>query len=423
MSQKKGDIVVLMPGAAGWEAWSGPTAGPYELVEATETVRAGDLGRLPSGDVVLLFPVRAVTAVPFRGATTDDDLFGDVAAMHIERLGLRPDENAGQLIDSFVVARGEDETQLLTLVLRAPGEGDLPARSPKEFDLSARALPVPASGVAVWRELGRWVFAIGGVDGALAYVQATPCAGPLPDDSVAGEISLALTQLALQRMPVNPQRVVIWTEDEPVGHPEALEQAFPGRVATEPRPAPTLPTPRSRLLPEDVRAARRERASQRRKIAIGTAAALAYCGLIGWLVFGLVRDLGIAKKLAAAAESMRPVTEAFESHRSRWDDLAPVVDTDGWPIQLLFRCVRQIPPNSGLRLQTAELSGDDAGRIKQIRLVGEAREPGPIQQFSLALNRNDQLAVFQWELPPPQQTNKGNWSFTFTGVRQDAPTP
>ncbi len=119
---------------------------------------------------------------------------------------------------------------------------------------------------------------------------------------------------------------------------------------------------------------------------------------------------------------MRPVVDEFEGHRQRWDELGPVVDSGQWPMQLLLQSVRQIPANSGLRLQSAEMSSDDAGKIKQIRLVGEAQEPGPIQALSLALTRNDRLTDYRWENPPPQQTNKGNWSFTFTGVRQDVAT-
>ena len=97
----------------------------------------------------MMFPVRMITSLPFRAATADDDLFDDLATMHIERVGLRPDENAGQLTDTFVIDQGEEETRLLTVVLCAPAEGELPLRSPKEFDLSARALPLPENGVAI----------------------------------------------------------------------------------------------------------------------------------------------------------------------------------------------------------------------------------------------------------------------------------
>ena len=127
MSQK-GDIVILMPGESAWEVWSGPPSGPFAPQETTETSHAGEIGKLPHGDVVMLFPVRMVTSLPFRAATSDDDLFDDLATMHIERVGLRPDQNAGQLTDTFVIDRADEDARLLTVVLRAPAEGDLPPR-------------------------------------------------------------------------------------------------------------------------------------------------------------------------------------------------------------------------------------------------------------------------------------------------------
>ena len=126
------------------------------------------------------------------------------------------------------------------------------------------------------------------------------------------------------------------------------------------------------------------------------------------------------KKLAVKAEGVRPIAVQFENHELQWNELAPVVDPDEWPVQLLLRCVRQIPANQGLRLSSAEMTSDDGGRVKQLRLVGEAPEPGPIQKFSLALSRSDLLSMFQWETPPPQQTKKGTWSFTFNGARPEA---
>ena len=82
--------------------------------------------------------------------------------------------------------------------------------------------------------------------------------------------------------------------------------------------------------------------------------------------------------------------------------------------------MKQIPPGGQLRLSQAEVSSDDGGRVSQLRLKGEAPEPGPIQKFSLALSRSSALGLFNWETPPPQQTKKGTWGFDFTGGRPDA---
>ena len=56
--------------------------------------------------------------------------------MHAERLGIRPDVMAGELTDSFLVDQDAESSVILHVVIRSPGEGELPLRTPKEFDLS-----------------------------------------------------------------------------------------------------------------------------------------------------------------------------------------------------------------------------------------------------------------------------------------------
>jgi hypothetical protein len=272
----------------------------------------------------------------------------------------------------------------------------------------------------MWREFGRWVFAIAGERGSLAYSQATACEADQPDESVAGDLQLALTQLALQGLGVDPAQVLVWSNSERSYRPDAIEALFPGRVRVEARPPIALPERRSRLLPEDVRAARRERARRHRGIAMIAGAAVLYLALIVWLAAGLWSDIGKMKRLAVKAEAVAPIALQYDQHQTQWLELSPVVESSEWPVQLLFRCVRQIPANSQLRLSVAEMTSDDAGRIQQLRLVGEAAETGPISKFSLALNRSDLLSMFQWETPPPQQNKKGSWSFTFVGARPEA---
>jgi hypothetical protein len=296
-------------------------------------------------------------------------------------------------------------------VLRAPAEGELPKRGPKEFDVSARALPLPDQGVAVWRELGRWVFALSS-GGKLLHAQATSCLATTPDAAVAAEIRLAMTQLALQGMPHELKDVVLWgdTADLMLGH--VLNGAFRGQVQVLERPAPVLPEPRSRLLPEDVRAARRERARKQQRVAVIAAVVLIYAGLAGWLGYGLWQDMRDTKRLQAEADAVKPETVAYETHRAKWDQLAPLVDSSYWPVEVLFRVASQMPTSGAVRLKVAEVSARD------IKLTGECAEPGPISQFSLAITRNDLLRAYKWETPPPEQTNKGMWNFSFNGVRQ-----
>lgn len=416
MSSKKGDMVALVPGSSGWEIWTGPPGGPFVLAAATGLANAGEIDGLPAGDMVMVFPARAVTSVPFHAATTDGGMFGDLATMHLERIGLRPDALAGQLVDTFVIAERGDGTDLAAVVLKAPAEGDLPRRSPKEFEVSARVFPLPREGVALWREFGRWVFALSS-GGRMVYLQATTSTASEPDPAVVSEVRLAMTQLALQGMGVTASEVVVWEDESQGAAPPALEGAFPRRVQVAARPAPVLPEPRSKLLPEDVRAARRVRARKQQQIALVAALVLVYAGLFGWQGYGLWRDSAETKRLEAEARSAQPEAVAYETHRAKWSQLGPVVDGSQWPVELLLRVASQLPANGAVRFKSADIGG------REIKLTGESAEPGPISQFSLALSRSVELRAYKWENAPPEQTNKGNWNFSFTGTRIEEAAP
>ncbi|MEO0017757.1 MAG: hypothetical protein RLZZ522_1040, partial [Verrucomicrobiota bacterium] len=194
---KPTDKVLLVPGAAGWEIWTGQAESGFVLHSAPAIARAGDLTGIPAGDVLLFFPVKAITAIPMKVTSEDDSLFSELATMHAERLGMRPDPMAGQLTDTFVIAREGGTTALLAVHLRPPIEGDLPTRSPKEFDISARAFPLSGDCLAVWKEFGRWVFALSH-QGEIVYCQATSVTASEPDDDLVREIRLAQIQMSLQ---------------------------------------------------------------------------------------------------------------------------------------------------------------------------------------------------------------------------------
>lgn len=402
---KTTENLLLVPGETGWEIWKRTPAG-FVLETATEAALPGEIATLPAGDITQLFPVKSIISVPMRVASDDDALFPDLASLHAERLGLRPDPMAGQLTDIFVVRREAENTAILSVLLKSPGDGDLPTRGPKEFDISARALPITGDSLAIWKELGRWVFAVA-QGGNLAYCQATSISTPVPQDDLIREIRLALIQLSLQGIEINPSKVFVWTSESTPNAP--LAAAFGTPVEIAPRPAPVLPEPRSKLLPADVRAARRA-ATKRRNVLLGVAAVAAiYVGLIGWAGYGLWKSSSQTKALITQAEAAAPDIAAFTTHREKWDEIELVVETHNAPIDILSRVARCIPPNTGLRLRTAEISATE------IKLLGEASQPGPVNDFSLKLNKSNDLTDFVWTTPPPSQTNRG-WEFTFTAT-------
>lgn len=410
---KTTDNVLLVPGESGWEIWTGPSATELTLHEATEIDRASDLSNIPNGDLLLLFPVKAITAVPMRVASDDEALFPDLAALHAERLGLRPDPMAGQLTDVFVIAREAENTALVSVLLRAPGDGDMPPRGPKSFDISARAYPLQGDALAIWKEFGRWVFSLSH-QGKLVYCQATSDTSATPDEALAREIRLALIQLSMQGLEIEPNRVIVWTRDENL-NVSALASAFKARVEIAARPAPVIPDPLSKLLPADVRAARRA-ARKRQNITLGIAAiGLIYLGVIGWFGYGLWKDSSETKQLLKLAAEAAPEGEAYALHIAKIDELSHAILLENSPVDILSRVAACIPPNSGLRLKTADVSATE------IKLIGEAHEYQSVNTFSLNLSKNNGLTAFSWQAPEPNQTTRG-WEFVYSAEVPSAET-
>ena len=408
MSKSSTQILVL-PGETGWEIWSRPADGAYELQHSTDLLHAGELENIPAGVLTLLFPLRAVTTVPMRVMTTDEAMFEDLAGLHAERLGLRADPLAGQLNDLFEVEREAESAVLLSVWLKAPGEGDLPTVSPKAFDISARVSPVEGNAVSIWRELGRWVFAVH-QGGKLLYAQATACEGGHPDAALARELKFALMQLSMQGLDTLPERMTIWSSDTALDL-GALKEAFELPVEIKERPHPVLPNPISKLLPEDVRAARRE-AQKRQQIRIGisTIAAL-YLILVGWLVNGLWQESRKVDDMEKQAALGAPEMEAYALHVNRWRELADAIDIDHFPVEILNRIAGCIPNNAGLRLTTADISP------YSVNLIGEAPSIQAVNQFSLKLDKNASLSRFDWSLPDSKPSTRGR-EFRYTGSAQ-----
>lgn len=406
MSKKKAnDMSLLVPGASGWEVWKREAEGAFARIVDGGESRASEIEDLPGGLLTMFFPVRGMHALPFRAASSDESLFDDLAGMHAERLGIRPDPMAGQLSDWFVVDSDEDSSTLLHVVLRSPREGDLPLRTPNEFDLSARAFPVEGDAVAAWKEFGRWVFGIYS-GGKLLYCQATSQDEQVPGEALLREIHLALGQLAIQGLRVEPAAVHVWPPEGELGEAGALGEGLGVRARVATRPDPVIPAPASRLLPADVRAARRERQRRNRNRALVGAAVLLYFGLIGWMVLGLVQDIRERNRLAKQADGREEVGMRFAAHRARWDELEPVVDLNRYPVEQLLQIATSIPRNSGLRLKNVDINQGG------ILIQGNAPQAAPVSSFSLSLEKKPIFQHLAWETPPATNTAKG-WDFRF----------
>lgn len=402
---------LLLPGESDWEIWTVAPQGTSTLLSNHPVARPSEIGKPPQGDLVFLFPVKSLTALPLHAPTGDASLLEQLAETHAERAGFRPDPFAGQLSDIFPLFTKSNESLFLNVILRAPQSADLPPKSPKAFDISPRAFPVEGNTLALWRELGQWVFAIHR-EGKLLYCQATSISTPSPDPALIREIRIAIAQLSMQGIREAPSRAIVWSSD-PHTDTALLSRSLSLQTELAPRPAPVLPTPLSKLLPADVRAARRAARKRQNTILAAAALAIIYLGTAGYLGFQLWKTQSTTDKLLAQVNAIAPQGEAYALHIAKWDELEYGIDLNHNTVDILSRIARSIPPNSGLRLTTADISANE------IRLVGEAPLPAAVNQFSLNLNNNNDLVTFEWETPAPKQTSRG-WQFNFTGTTPTA---
>ena len=409
---KKAPLTFLFPGETAWETWTLPPSSPAQLSAEHPTTIPSEVENFPAGDLVHFFPVRSFTSLPLHVPTGDTTLFADLAATHAERAGLRPDPDAGQLSDVFPLFVNSEDSTFLAVVLKNPEPGDLPTKSPKAFDISARALPARGNALTIWRELGQWVFAIH-QEGRLLYCQATTSSATSPGSSLIRAVRIAIAQLSMQGIEAAPSQATVWSSD-PETETSEIATALAIQTDLTPRPAPVHPDPPSSLLPADVRAARRV-AQKRQNIILAVAAlALIYLGTIAYLAYDLYKLRSTTDELVSRVTAVAPEGTAYTTHLSKWSELEYGLDLNYNTVDILSRVARSIPSNAGLRLRTADISPTE------IRLIGEAPQPQAINKFSLNLSKNNDLADFEWQTPEPKQTSRG-WEFIFVGATPVAP--
>lgn len=408
---KSNQTHLLLPGETEWEIWTISNSQPATLHSSHAVSLPSEIDKFPPGDLIYLFPVQALTALPLHVPTGDSSLFSDLAVTHAERAGLRPDPFAGQLTDVFPISVSPEESTLLSVVLRTPTTESLPAKSPKAFDISARAFPSQGNTLNLWRELNHWVFALH-QDGKLIYCQTTPSTGTSPDSNLIREIRISLAQLSLQGIDATPSKAVVWSSD-PSTETATISQSFSLQTELASRPIPVLPDPLSNLLPADVRAARKAARKRQNTILAIAAIALLYLGTIAYFGIDLWMIHSTTQKLNARAKAIAPQGESYAEHIAKWDELEYGISLEHNTVDILSRIAKSIPANSGLRLKTAVISATE------IRLDGEAPQPQAINQFSLNLNRNNDLTNYVWRTPEPKQSTRG-WDFNFTATTPQA---
>jgi len=407
---KKTDNILLLPGPDGWELWKGARDQGFQKILENGPVLASEIEKIPSGPLMMGFPVREALAIPFKSQTNDASMFEDLAAMQLEKIAVRPEEGAGQLTDVFFAGSEEGWATLLSVVLAPPAEPTMPRRSPKQFDLSPRFFPMEPNAVTFWCELGRWVFAVTS-GGKLTYFQSLPGTGVTGD--AVRDVRLALNQLMLQGVDLKVEKSVVWvTGRDSDPRDEQLRQyslALGLPMEFAPKPSPLMPEEPSQLVPADVSAEQRRKA-ERAKINIAVAAILLmYVGLIAYFAVDYWKVAKQVKQQEAELESILLEHGDIGIFNDQWEQLKPVVDSRHWPLTILKRTSDIIPLRQDLRFKVFE------AKTGSVTLRGEASNIKLTSAFSGKLRR--MLPDYKWNTPPAEADAKtGKRKFNYEGI-------
>jgi len=413
---KKTDNILLLPGASGWELWQGSGVNDFRKVLENGPVVASEIEKIPSGLLTMGFPVREALAIPFKVQTDDASMFDDLAAMQLEKIGVHLQEDAGQLMDVFLVGGESGATTLLAAVLAPPVESTMPRRSPKQFDLSPRFFPMEPNTVTFWCELGRWVFAVTCGE-KLTYFQSLPGTGVTGD--AVRDVRLALNQLKLQGVDLKVERAVVWLTDGGENPSEdqlrEYSEALGLEMVAAPKPLPVMPDSLSKLLPADIRAEQRKKAERMKMTFAVAVVLLMYFGMVSYFAVDYWKVNRQLKAQEAELDAILLEHGDIGIFNDQWEQLQPVVDSKHWPLTVLKRVSDQIPARQDLRFKVFD------AKYGEVSLRGEATNIKLVTAFSGRLRR--MLPDYDWNTPPADADAKTEKRvFNFSGVLKGSET-
>jgi hypothetical protein len=397
---------MIIPGATGWERWQAPEGQAGKLVDTAEADVDVAFGK---GQMkrALVLPVSHVWVMPawLKG---DAELVKDMALLHLERLGIRVDEpeRGLQLVEVSV----KDDARLMTMLALKdePSPLQLSSPLPDAILVSAETLPLEASSITVWRELGRLVIGITSGD---KLVYASPLTASRFDERAIGELNNVCMQLGFQRVLGRVERLVVWLP-EGEGDLAMIEKTTGLPVSREAFPAWVMPeTWGSRLEPLDLHLAKRMQETRTRQrvglLSAGLVVAAAVAVMMVMITLALREQTMLREKVA----DMSPRAARVLDQKKAWQEASPAVDPSQGPLQFLLAV--QEPASSGeVTLMELEFTP------KRVMLRGHTAKAPTALQYTQEIHQSEMLMAYDWgEASSPEFGADESATFELKGVR------
>jgi len=373
-----------------------------DLAEAATLLNAGD-------DVVLGLPVNAVIAQRLRLPTTDADEFDGMVRLQVEKAFPYPPEEVTS--DFELIEKGERESVLSSVAVHNARLNEIAApllsrgHIPRQVTVYAaqRAASHAANGNAliIYREGEKLVSAIS-ENGKLSFARTL-------DTDGEEELQQDLPQLALsaelQGIDTSFPKVLLDEGCLPLR--DAVERVLaqrPDLMGTETPPAkvkldlapPTWRKQRAALV--------RQRQWRRRALWAGAI----YAGLfvLFALYVAIIRfQVGRLKKVI---ERDAPKVEFIKSTETDWKALAPAIDPQYYPIDVLLHLFESLPTPE-VRITSYEQSP------RTIAVQGEAPSAALAYQFAEKVKQNRGLKDFSFNLGTPRILPNDHAQFRLEG--------
>lgn len=391
---------LLLPGATGWERWTG--APGDRCVKAAEFGQSAGVFARDSQDRALALPAAHLWVLPawMEGESAH---LKDMAALHLERLGVRvADVEHGLHVGEVTAREGGILTRLTALKETGAPLWDA-TRLPHEVLPHFTCLPLPEDGIVLLRELGRLVILI--THGA-EVIYASPLSARELDARALGEVNLICVQLGFQGVLSQVREIQLWLDD---GHLDEVMRVTGLPATRVERPVPVMPAKgASPLMPPEILHARAtaQNRSRVRLLALSVGFAMAaVVAVMAVLTSWAVRERNLLRE--RVAELTPRASQVLEQKRA-WLESAPAADPAVSPMQVLLE-VMEPDVSAEISMTNFEWTPE------RVLLRGRTPTPALALEYATGIKDSEPLTRFTWETPAPVIASDNSATFELKG--------
>ena len=402
----KARTLLLPSQTEGWEVWMcGNTTCTLKRSVATPFD-----AKVAGPGTVVGVPAKYCRTIGLSLPTKDPSVMRKMAYSQLERRGLARGSAKETLFDCHTLpSRGNDHTDVSVDVMSELPDG-LELANARGFTASARLFPLPDHKLLLSQEQGQLVLSVGR-DGKLIHSQVI---GPFErlQNGAAQEINL--TRIALEGEGVIDEQtngLVVWadcTEHDLAKFRAGLD--LPVELKLRPAPSAALASSESagQLVPASVKLTRSRRHRTLMVICLIAVLAMAYLVVLHRMKSQLDALEAQIPNLEKQVDKTKDVAAKVQKAQARWNALRPVLEPKRYPLVHLSHIAR-VMPGGGIRVTDFE------SKIKEVIVKGIARDTAAAYEMLRLVKENEELKVYNWDMPQPTVQNDSRASFEIKG--------